>query len=163
MYGTCARAHHYLERARGDLGLATAFTRCSSIRTIKDNEPLASHRIHTFNRHQLWIMYALVLSNLLACILASCLQTFVASASAGTYLTLTECIELVQTDSAKSGCFSVFYKGMWCAFASARYGMCSVSWASARTSCVCVCVYAEDSSSAESKVSWEGQRQTCAC
>jgi len=34
-------------------------------------------------------MCVLVLSNLLACILASRLQPFVASASAGTYLTLT--------------------------------------------------------------------------
>lgn len=136
-----ARAHHYLERARGDLGLATAFTR-RSIRTIKDNEPRASHRIHAlisrYSKDQQWIMYVMVLSNLLACILASCLQPSVASASTGTYLTLTQslCIELVLSSSAESDCCGVLYKGMRCAFVSVRFGMRSVSCASARASCV---------------------------
>ncbi len=136
-----ARAHHYLKRARGDLGLATAFT-CRSIRTFKDNEPRASHRIHAlisrYSKDQLWIMYVIVLSNLLACILSSCLQPSVASASAGTYLTLTQslCIELVFSSSAECDCCGVLYKGMRCAFVSVQFGMSSLSWSSVRASCV---------------------------
>lgn len=153
-----ARAHHYLERARGDLGLATAFTRCS-IRTIKDDEPRASHRINAlisrYSKDQLWIMNVTVLSNLLACILASRLHPTVASASAGAYLTLTQslCIELALSSSAASDGCGVFCKGMWCAFVSARCGMRSVSCASARASCV--------SMRRTAAVSWERQRRKC--
>ncbi len=97
-------------------------------------------------------MYVMVLSNLLACILASCLQPSVASASTGTYLTLTQslCIELVLSSSEESDCCGVLYKGMRCAFVSVRFGMRSVSCASARASCVSMRRIAA--------VSWERQR-----